>query len=56
VLRDEDAVPGVVRYLVGNPVRAGLIDDAGRYPHSGSSRYRMADLLDVVEDWRPSWK
>ncbi len=32
--RDEDA-PACVRYLLDNPVRAGLVADAGRYPYRG---------------------
>ena len=36
VLRREEAVWDVVRYIVGNPVRAGLVTTAGDHPYSGS--------------------
>ena len=32
VRRDED-VRGVARYVVANPVRAGLVESVGDYPH-----------------------
>ena len=31
-LRREEDVPGVARYLVANPIRAGLVDEIGQYP------------------------
>jgi REP element-mobilizing transposase RayT len=40
VLRREEAVRDVARYIWSNPVRAGLIDDARDYPYSGP-RERM---------------
>ena len=53
VLRDEDSVPAIVKYVVGNPVRAGIVADASQYPHAGSSRFRFEELADVAMDWRP---
>jgi putative transposase len=53
VLRDEDSVSSIVRYIVSNPVRAGIAEDIGQYPHTGSSRYRLEELTDAVSDWRP---
>lgn len=32
-VRDEDAMIDVARYLVANPIRAGLCDDIGMYSH-----------------------
>ena len=32
-LRREESVVQVARYIVANPVRAGLVDRAGDYPH-----------------------
>ncbi|MFJ2984111.1 MULTISPECIES: REP-associated tyrosine transposase [unclassified Pseudomonas] len=32
-LRREDSVLQVARYIVANPIRAGLVDRAGDYPH-----------------------
>jgi len=54
VLRDEDSVPAIVKYIIANPVRAGIVADASRYPFTGSSRYRLEDLADGVMDWRPT--
>ena len=31
-LRREEDVPGVARYIVANPIRAGLVEDVGQYP------------------------
>ena len=36
VLRREDDVVVVARYIVANPVRAGLASAAGEYPFTGS--------------------
>ena len=56
VLRDDDSVPALVKYIINNPIRAGLTDDVTRYPYAGSSRYSPADLVAAAVDWRPSWK
>jgi REP element-mobilizing transposase RayT len=55
VLRDQDSVPALVRYILENPVRAGLVEDAAQYPHVGSSRYSMGALIDACR-WQPVWK
>ena len=36
VLRGEESVADVARYIFGNPVRAGLVAEAKDYPFSGS--------------------
>jgi REP element-mobilizing transposase RayT len=53
VLRDDDPVPAIVKYIIGNPVRAGIAAEPSQYPHSGSSRYRFEELANSVRDWRP---
>jgi len=45
VLRSEEASETVVRYIIENPVRAGLCDEATVYPFSGSSEYSLEELL-----------
>jgi len=35
VLRVEEDLEGVARYIWGNPVRAGIVDDSERFPFSG---------------------
>ena len=52
-LRSDDAVPRVVKYILENPARAGLVSEAGCCPHMGSSRYSLTQLVDAVMDWRP---
>lgn len=32
-LRDDEDLRAVARYIVANPLRAGLVDDIGAYPH-----------------------
>jgi REP element-mobilizing transposase RayT len=45
--KDEDAI-GVARYILHNPVRAGIVRDPGEYPFTGSDRWAMAELLASV--------
>jgi REP element-mobilizing transposase RayT len=52
VLRSEDVVISVVRYIVLNPVRAGICADPAAYPLLGSSRYELRHLL-TAADWYP---
>ena len=35
ILRHEEAVEDVARYIWGNPVRAGMVEDVIHYPYSG---------------------
>jgi putative transposase len=55
VLRDRDDTRAVVRYLLNNPVRAGLVQNAADYPWSGSSHYSFEELAEHAGDWHPSW-
>jgi hypothetical protein len=45
-----------VRYILENPVRAGLVDDPRAYPLMGSTKYDIDSLLETAMFWRPSWK
>ena len=47
-LRNEEATMDVARYIVGNPLRAGLCDDLRSFPYVGSSRYTIAELIDSL--------
>jgi REP-associated tyrosine transposase len=51
-LRNEEATLDVVKYIVLNPVRAGLCARAIDYPYMGSSRYKIAELVTATE-WSP---
>jgi putative transposase len=54
VLRDDEATLSVARYIVANPVRAGLVESPRDYPYLGSDVYSMEALLDGLGvDWRP---
>jgi REP element-mobilizing transposase RayT len=56
ILRDADPTEGVVRYILENPVRAGLVDDPRAYPLLGATNYDVDDLLLSAMLWRPPWK
>ena len=59
VLRTEDATPGVLRYTINNPVRAGLVKAPEDYEFWGSQTYGRKELLEFIqgcEEWIPEWK
>jgi len=45
VVRDDEKTQVVARYILENPVRAGLVVNPLDYPFSGSQIYKVADLL-----------
>ena len=56
-LRGDEATIDVVRYIIENPVRAGLVDDVQKYAFLGSTKYGIADLIEAVQMgsvWRPT--
>jgi putative transposase len=48
VLRADDDVKPLVKYLLENPVRAGIVKHPTEYPHLGSDRYSLEDLFETV--------
>jgi REP element-mobilizing transposase RayT len=50
VLRNEEATVTVARYIVANPVRAGLVVEPRDYPFVGSSVFSMEALLHSIEE------
>ncbi len=44
ILRQEEDIKQVARYILNNPVRKGLIDDFREYPFSGSGVFKKEDL------------
>ena len=52
VLRDDELVLVVAKYILQNPVRAGLVVDPRDYPHSGSQMYSVKELLEGTADVR----
>ena len=53
VLREDDSIVAVVRYVMNNPLRAGLVAEGTSYPFAGSSRYSHQELADALIDWEP---
>jgi putative transposase len=53
IVRENDSVVGIVRYILNNPFRAGLVADGAAYSFSGSSRFAQEELRDALIDWRP---
>ena len=49
VVRSEEASVSVARYILENPVRAGLVDRMADYPFSGSGRYDLPEILEAVQ-------
>ena len=46
ILRTEETTLNVVRYILENPVRAGLVGRFDEYPYSGSDRYPLEELAE----------
>jgi hypothetical protein len=49
VIRDDQELAMTVRYIVANPVRAGLVEHPSAYPFLGSQRYAVTELLQWCE-------
>ncbi len=48
VLREDDDARGLARYIVNNPVRAGLVESPADYPLVGSDVWSLKDLLESI--------
>jgi putative transposase len=48
VLRAGDDVRAVARYMLNNPVRAGLVRHPFEYPHLGSDRWSLVELVEAI--------
>jgi putative transposase len=48
VLRSDETTPIVTAYIIGNPVRAGLVSHPEEYPFWGSTMYSREALLDYL--------
>jgi REP element-mobilizing transposase RayT len=47
-VRDDESLPGLVLYIIENPVRAGLVGAATDHPYWGSQIYSRDELLEFV--------
>jgi hypothetical protein len=50
VLRDDEATAAVARYILANPVRAGLTTELGEYPFAGSDVFDLKEVLTAWEE------
>jgi putative transposase len=48
VLRADEDVKRVIRYVLANPVRGELVASPEEYPYLGSDRWALGDLLGSV--------
>jgi putative transposase len=53
VLRADEDLFGVARYVVENPVRARIVDSVCDYPFTGSALYTVSQIIDSLP-WSPS--
>jgi REP element-mobilizing transposase RayT len=51
VLRDSEDTRAVVRYVLENPVRAGLVGSPREFPYLGSLVYGREELLEWAFGW-----
>jgi putative transposase len=49
VLRDDEQTTAVLKYVLENPVRKGMVERFDDYPHSGSDVYTVEQLQEL---WR----
>lgn len=50
ILRDDEASEAVARYILENPIRAGLSKELGEYPYAWSDVYDLEALLTAWEE------
>jgi putative transposase len=48
VIRHDESFAGKIRYVLGNPVRAGLVTSPGDYPYLGSESCTLEQLFDFA--------
>ena len=57
VLRNDESTRQVCRYILENPVRAGLVSDLREYAHSGSALWERPHLIEwAYEADEPRWQ
>lgn len=47
IVRSDEGVLAVARYIAGNPVRARLVEDASQYPYTGSFDWDRSALVEA---------
>jgi putative transposase len=48
VLRPEEAEAMVARYIIENPVRAGLVTTPSDYPYVGSDEWSLEEIVNAI--------
>ena len=54
-LRSDESTLSVARYILENPLRAGLVRNVRKYPYLGSEMYTVDAILDAIrlkDGWR----
>ncbi|NOT27616.1 MAG: transposase [Acidobacteria bacterium] len=54
-LRDDEDALSVARYVLENPVRAGIVRQVQDYPFLGSNVYRLEEVLEALQ-MRHRWR
>jgi REP element-mobilizing transposase RayT len=54
-LRPEECALGVARYILENPIRAGLVTHVHDYPFVGSNVYTVDEILEAIQ-LHPRWR
>ena len=49
VLRDDEPSECIARYILENPVRAGLTERVGEYPYAWSDVYELEELFGLEQ-------
>jgi REP element-mobilizing transposase RayT len=47
ILRDDESTEATARYVLENPVRAGLAQELGEYPYAGSDLFDLQAMLTI---------
>ena len=52
ILRNQEATLSIARYILENPVRAGLVASPEDYPFSGSLQHGITEIMEAA-CWKP---
>jgi len=47
-VRSDESLPSLIKYIVENPVRAGLVETPAEHPHWGSQAHSREEILEFV--------
>ena len=56
ILRENDPILSIARYIVENPVRSKLVKEIPEYPLTGSDRYPISEIMEAYQmDLKSGW-